>query len=200
MRHFVIASAIVSLLGLGTGTRASADVIDFEAQAANAGGFLTGIPDSPLTIGIATFTGGELRQAEEGLPADQTGVYATQGLFGGDSNPLTITFSAPVDGFSILVANGDAQNQSYTVADDIGGAVTKQLALSGALSGSTATFALPGNDIASVTISSSNSNFWNFAIDNVTFTAAAVPEPATLGLCGAALLLLSAYVRAKSSP
>jgi hypothetical protein len=198
MRQFVISSAIISVLWLGTETRASADVIDFETQAANAGGFLTGIPDSPLAIGIATFTGGELRQAEVGLPADQTGVYGTEGLFGGDSNPLTITFSAPVDGFSILVENGDAQNQSYTVADDIGGAVTKQLALSGALSGSAATFALPGNDITSVTISSSNSNFWNFAIDNVTFTAAAVPEPATLAPVGAALLIFLACIRRKS--
>ena len=59
MRHLVITGAIISLLWLGTGTPAVADVIDFETQAANTGGFLTGIPDSPLTIGIATFAGGE---------------------------------------------------------------------------------------------------------------------------------------------
>ena len=199
MRQFVITSAIISVLCLGTGAPAVADVIDFETQAANAGGFLTGIPDSPLTIGIATFTGGELRQAEAGLPADQTGVYATEGLFGADSNPLTITFLTPVAAFSVLVANGDAQNQSYTISDNLGHTITKQLALSGALSGSAATIALPGNGITSVAISSSNSNFWNFGIDNVTFTAAAVPEPATLGLCGAALVMLSLYVKAKSS-
>jgi hypothetical protein len=34
---------------------ANATVIDFEAQAAGRGGSFTGIPDSPLTIGIATF-------------------------------------------------------------------------------------------------------------------------------------------------
>jgi hypothetical protein len=50
MRQFIISSAIISVLWLGTGTRASADVIDFETQAANAGGFLTGIPDSPLGV------------------------------------------------------------------------------------------------------------------------------------------------------
>ena len=37
---------------------AAATAIDFEAQATGRGGNLTGIPDSPLTIGIATFTGG----------------------------------------------------------------------------------------------------------------------------------------------
>src|SRR5690348_945533 len=116
MRHFAVTSAMIPLFWLASGTFATADIIDFEAQAANAGGFLTGIPDSPLIIGIATLTGGELRQAEVGVPADQTGVYATEGLFGADSNPLTIAFSTPVQGFSILVANGDSQNQSYTIA------------------------------------------------------------------------------------
>jgi len=86
----------------------SATVVDFEAQAAGHGGNLTGIPDSPLTIGIATFTGGELLNAEVGLNADQTGVYATEGLFGsGETNPLVIQFAAPVSNFSILIANGD---------------------------------------------------------------------------------------------
>jgi hypothetical protein len=66
-----------------------ATVIDFEAQAADRGGDLTGIPDSPLTIGIATFTGGELLRGEVGLNADPTGVYASEGLFGsGETNPL----------------------------------------------------------------------------------------------------------------
>ena len=63
MRYFAITGAIIPLCWLASGTFATADLIDFETQAANAGGFLTGIPDSPLTIGIATFSGGELRRA-----------------------------------------------------------------------------------------------------------------------------------------
>ncbi|HEX4168102.1 MAG TPA: hypothetical protein VHZ55_21765 [Bryobacteraceae bacterium] len=47
-----------------------ATVIDFEAQTANTGGSLSGIADSPLTIGPATFNGGELRNGEIGLNAD----------------------------------------------------------------------------------------------------------------------------------
>jgi hypothetical protein len=67
----------------------TASVINFNTQAADRGGNLTGIPDSPLPIGMATFSGGELLNAEVGLNVDQTGVYATQGLFGsGETNPL----------------------------------------------------------------------------------------------------------------
>src|SRR5262252_4557395 len=106
-------------------TPASASVIDFEPQAANRGGSLTGIPDSPLTIGIATFAGGELRGGLINLPADETGVYASEGLFGsGETNPLVIVFATPVSDFSVRVANGDAQNQAYTVSDDLGDSVS----------------------------------------------------------------------------
>src|SRR5215831_14700419 len=99
----LIASASSCMIMLATAP-ASASIVDFEAQAANRGGNLTGIPDSPLTIGIATFTGGELREGLIGLLADQTGVYATQGLFGsGETNPLVITFATPVHDFSLFV-------------------------------------------------------------------------------------------------
>jgi len=188
-------AAVLALFG----TYASADVIDFELQAAGSGSFLTGVPDSPLTIGTATFTGGELRNAEAGLPGDETGVCATEGLFGADSNPLTITFATPVSGFSILIANGDGQNQTYTVSDNLGESVAKQVALAGSLTGSTGTFSLPGSGIRSVSISSANADFWNFAIDDVSFTTTAAPEPGTLGLSGFVLLGLLVVVR-KNAP
>ena len=115
----LIASTSFCLLLTLVSAPASASVIDFEAQAAGRGGNLTGIPDSPLTIGIATFTGEELRDGLINLPADESGVYVSEGLFGsGETNPLIIAFAAPVSGFSVLVANGDAQNQTYTVSDD----------------------------------------------------------------------------------
>jgi hypothetical protein len=171
----LIASASFGLLMLAS-TPAFASVIDFEAQAANRGGNLTGIPDSPLTLGIATFTGGELRDGLINLPADESGVYASEGLFGsGETNPLVIVFAVPVSGFSVLVANGDAQNQSYTVSDDLGESTTFPLALSGSLVNAAKTVALSGSGITTVSITSANANFWNFAIDNVTFDA--VPEP-----------------------
>src|SRR5215471_14468407 len=96
MKSLTASTSFCLLLTLAAAP-ASASVIDFEAQAANRGGNLTGIPDSPLTIGIATFTGGELRDGLINLPVDETGVYASEGLFGsGETNPLLIVFATPV--------------------------------------------------------------------------------------------------------
>src|SRR5690348_11515592 len=108
MKHLLTRPGLFFFLALAVAVApATATIINFDAQATNTGGNLTGIPDSPLTIGIATFTGGELREGEVGLNADQTGVYATQGLFGsGETNPLTIAFASPVKDFSLFVANG----------------------------------------------------------------------------------------------
>ena len=198
MKHAAILTTFIPFLWLSHATCARADVINFESQASANSGVFTGIPDSPLAMGIATLTGGELLRAETGLPADQTAVYATEGLFGVDSNPLTITFSTPVNSFSVLVANGDSQNQSYTLSDNLGDTVTKQLALSGAVSGSTATLTLPASGITRVTISSANPDFWNFAIDDVTFNATAAPEPGTWALCAASLLFVLAYVKRRN--
>jgi hypothetical protein len=166
---------------------AFATTIDFEAQAANAGGFLTGIPDSPLTVGPATFTGGELRGAEIGLLADQSGVYATQGVFGsGETNPLTIHFAVPIDGFSVYVANGD-NTATYTLSDDAGDSISASLPSAGA--GGVRIFSLPGIGIQTVEILSSNADGWNFAIDNVTFTAVPEPVPALLSALGVSLIV-----------
>ena len=173
---------------------AMATVIDFDAQAAGRGGNLTGIPDSPLTIGIATFTGGELVNAEVGLNADQTGVCATEGLFGsGETNPLVITFALPVDAFSLFVANGD-DTRSYTVSDNLGDSITKSLPSAGALGA--ATFSLLGNGITTVNITSANTGAWDFAIDNVSFsTPTSVPEPEALLLVGAGSIFLACIRR-----
>jgi PEP-CTERM motif len=198
MRHPLTQIGPCLLLALTVAAPAVATVIDFEAQAAARGGSLTGIPDSPLTIGGATFTGGELLNAEVGVNADQTGVYATEGLFGsGETNPLVIQFAAPASNFSILVANGD-EARIYTVADNLGDSVTMSLAPAGALG--VATFSLPGNGLRTVDITSANVDAWDFAIDNVTFNAAtSTPEPASLLLIGAGLLLLVALRRKQLS-
>lgn len=192
MRHFVRRSILSSLITLVLiVVPATATVVTFEDQAASRGGDLTGIPDSPLTIGIATFSGGELLNAEVGLPSDQTGVYASQGLFGsGETNPVTITFASPVSGFSILIANGD-DVRSYTVSDDLGDTTTMSLSSTGSLG--VGTFSLSGNGLTSVSIISANVDAWDFAIDDVTFTpATAAPEPQSLLLIGVGLVLLLA--------
>jgi hypothetical protein len=188
----ILAIALLSM------AHARASTIDFESQAAGRGGALTGIPDSPLVIGIATFTGGELRHAEISLPADQTGVYATEGLFGSDGNPLIITFSMPVTSLSLLVLNGEAANQTYTLFNNLGDSVHAQLALPGSLQNSAATLSLSGRGITAVSVQSANNDFWNFAIDNVTFTP--VPEESTcLLLAGGAGFLACASRRRRSN-
>jgi len=172
----------------------AADVIDFDAQAAGNGGNITGIPDSPLIIGIATFTGGELLNGDVGLNADQTGVYASEGLFGsGETNPLVITFASAVSGLSLFVVNADDQ-QRYTVSDNLGNSVSISLASAADLGAGI--FSLSGNDITSVDITSSDANAWNFAIDNVTFAPATpTPEPNSLQLLGGSCTLLGALRR-----
>lgn len=179
------------LLAFAAAIPAGATTVDFEAQVANRGGNLTGIPDSPLAIGVATFTGGELLNSEVGLNADTSGVYASQGLFGsGETNPIVITFAIPVENFSVLVLNGD-DTRSYTVADNLGDSITTSLASAGALGNST--FSLRGNGLTTATITSANGDAWDFAIDNVSFTATtATPEPESLVLLGVGVLLLAA--------
>jgi hypothetical protein len=179
-------------------TPATATTIDFDVQAGNRGGNLTGIPDSPLMIGIATLTGGELLSGEVGLNADTTGIYASEGLFGsGETNPLVITFTMPVQNFSVFVLNGD-DTRSYTVSDNLGNSITKSLASAGALGG--AEFALPGSGLSTVEISSANADAWDFAVDNLTFTDVtnSTPEPEASLLLSAGLGLLTAIRGRKS--
>lgn len=184
------------LLALTAAIPARAATIDFEPQAASSGNNLTGIPDSPLTIGITTFTGGELLNGEVGLNADTSGVYASQGLFGsGETNPLVIGFATPVQDFSVFVANGDDM-RSYTVSDNLGDSITLSLASTGSLGA--AEFSLPGNGLTTVTITSANTDAWDFAIDNVTFAAATpTPEPEAMSLSGAGFILLLTLCRKK---
>ena len=167
---------------------AHADVVNFDAQAAGAPDVFTGVVNSPLTIGSATFTGGELLINETGS-VDETGVYATASVGGGYTDPLNITFSSPVSGFSIVVTNNIAD--TFTVADNLGDSSSAFLVLD-----SEHTFSLSGSGISSVTISSANQSDWDFAIDNVTFApAAATPEPSSLALLGTGLAALVRFGR-----
>jgi len=183
----------ILILLLAGAASLAAGTIDFEAEAANAGGFLTGIPDSPLAIGVAMFTGGELRRGEIGLIADQSGLYATQGVFGfGETNPLTILFAVPVSGFSVNVLNGE-NTATYTITDDVGDSISASLPPAG--SGGAKIFSLPGVGIRRVDISSSNSDGWNFAIDDMISVAA--PEPGPQLLLALGLLLLGLVAKRK---
>jgi hypothetical protein len=182
---------MTTMLAGAVGT-AKADLINFEAQGASApSGFNTTL-NSPLVIGILTFTGGELLINEAG-GIDETAVYATTNSLGGAyTDPLTIVFSQAVGGFSIDVT--DELPDSYTVADNRGGS---QSAVAG--TNVTQLFSLTDNGITSVTISSATKSLWDFAIDNVQFTptTAAVPEPSSLLLLALAWGTFATFARRK---
>ena len=70
----------------------------------------TGV-QAPLTIGEATFSGGQVLSAATFLPADPTNVYGTAYFCPGCLPTITIDFSKPVSNFRMLVLNG----QTFTV-------------------------------------------------------------------------------------
>jgi len=168
--------AACCLLALGAGSASAATTtINFDSLSGPS--LFCSAATPPLTIGHATFSGGVIMKAVTGLPADQTTVYGTS-TCPGYSNTITIAFDVPVTDFSVEVLNGDVTTISYTVADDLGGTVTKSLT-SNATSGHD-TFALPDAGITSVTIARTTpAAFWDFFIDNVSFT----PFPTTFGEC-----------------
>jgi hypothetical protein len=178
-------------------TTAYADTIDFEAQGANSpSDFSAGtLADSPLTIGIATFTGGKLLNHEDGAVADQTAVYATSSS--GEpllTNPLNIAFSVPISGLSIFVEDG-LGGGIYTVADNLGGSESVLLPV-----GFGAIFSVPDSGITSVSITGPltpnfpNSPRWDFAVDDVIFTPMMVPEPSSFVLLATGLLTFAALI------
>jgi len=122
----------------------------------------------PLTIDGATFSGGAILSAVEGLPANQSTVYGTSDC-AGFACAITITFSSPVENFSVDVLNGMLEPVSYTVTSNLGETVTKTIAAS--QSSGAETFTLTGSGITSVTITPTGgcSTFWDFLIDKVQF-------------------------------
>jgi hypothetical protein len=183
----------IAILAASLAVSASATVINFEDQPAGPNNFAAaGGPQTLVyTFGAltVTFTGGVILTNETSQTTDNTNVYATTDLFGITtlSNPLTVTFSAPVQNFQIDILNALAGD--YTMADNAGHSLNFNLATTG---GSLATegFAASGTV---VTINYTTApNAWDFAIDNVLFNQplSGVPEPASIFTLGSGLLLL----------
>ncbi len=162
----LVTGSLALMVGVG-GATAATTTIDFESLS---GPSLFCAPAAPpLTIGVATFSGGVIMTAVTNLPADQTTVYGTFNC-PGYAPAITITFSTPVSNFSVLVLNGETSTVSYTVASDLGGTVTNSLVAN--FSSGADTFTLPDSGITSVTITRTTpSNVWDFFIDDVAFTA-----------------------------
>jgi PEP-CTERM motif len=100
-----------------------------------------------------------------------------------------MTFSSPVSNFSLLVTN--VMSGHYLVTDNLGGSSASDI-----FQNSQTTITLKDSGITSVTIRSTRtveSGLWDFAIDNVSFTPSAVPEPSSLAMCGLAGAIGAAY-------
>jgi hypothetical protein len=140
---------------------AYADITNFDTQAAGAPSSFVPYGSSPLTIGNATFGGGQLLNHEIG-GVDATGVYATSGYTAGFNDQITISFATGVDEVSLVVTNNTPG--TFWVSDNVGQYGSKAIGYDGE-----ETFSLLGTGITYVTISegAANDYLFDFAIDNV---------------------------------
>lgn len=172
-----------------------AAVINFEDRPAGPSTFSAAGPAQTLVYNLtgvtSTFTGGVILTNETSQTTDFSNVYATASF--GDatlSNALTVTFSQPIHNFQIDILNAIAGN--YVMSDNAGNSVHFNLATTG---GSLATegFAATGTIVTiDYTGPGFGSTSFDFAIDNVAYNqplTANAPEPGTLGLFGAGLLV-----------
>ena len=176
LRAAAICGALGFLLVLDLAGPAGATTINFDSLGAPV--FFTHA-DPPLTIGLATFTGGQLLDR---TVFGQSVEYGTANFCDECTNPIHIAFSSPVSNLSLLVINNSSDNNgpitlSYTLADNNSHSVALNIL-------SSATLSLPFTGILSATVSSAGDQFgqYSFFIDNVTFDGAATPAPAALPL------------------
>jgi len=140
-------------------------LIDFEQFTAPS--VFSGV-QPPLTVGVATISGGQVLNAATNLPVDRSVVYGSAYFCPGCAQTITIGFSTKVSNFSLFLLNGLTVNISYTVQDDQGG--TQVVSLPPNLASGSATISLPDSGITDVTITGADpSGSWDFEIDNIRF-------------------------------
>jgi hypothetical protein len=200
-----------ALLVMAVAPTASAVVIDFETFAgpstfAAAGNAQT--LNIPTTIGIVKFQGGVILTNTTNLPADETSIYGTAGNAAnigvtpgsGFTNPLTITFPVPIQNFFLDVLNGNVQNVTYQLADNLGNSASFTLAPNLSSGQKQIGFAAAGTVVtvmATTGQTTPNGITWDFFIDNVHFDEPlpTSPEPSALIIVAVALPPVLGYCR-----
>jgi len=189
-------AAFALLATVGT---ANASIVTFEDQPPGPDVFGGGNQTIVYTFGslTATFTGGLILTDTTNLPADEGTVYGTESCC--NSNPLTITFSQPVNNFFLDILNGNTITENYTVADNDGHSAT--FAIAPNLSSGLQFDSIPATGTVITITSAASNGFWDFFIDNVGFNQPTpqVPEPMTLSLFAAGLAGAAALRRRRKS-
>jgi len=183
--------AVIGFIG-----SANAEIVTFEDQT---GPTLFGNPNQTLTYTFGTltvtFTGGTILTNAENLPVDHTSVYGS--ISGINSNPITMTFSQPVNNFFVDLLNGDNQTMDYTIADNAGHSAMFTLLPN--FQNGLVDYSIPATG-SQVTITSDGTGFFDFLIDNVGFNQPTpAPEPLTLSLFGAAVAGAAAMRRRRKA-
>ena len=150
-------------------------LIDFE-QFTNLDNYFSQV-QPPLSVGGATFSGGQLVQLGSTNPS---AVYGTAFFCNGCSPQIRIDFSLAVSNISFTLINGNLSVGTYTVSNNRGESLTTSPLTQ---------VDLPWSDITSLTIQPVEQPlYWDFSIDNIRFnsgtSATTVPVILVHGWCG----------------
>ncbi len=166
----LIAGTLVALLlPVATAHAAEPELVNFE-EFRGPRTFTGAQP--PLTVGSATFSGGQLLTGVFRLRrVNRSTVYGVWHGCAGCSRTITIDFAEPVSDVSFMLMNGRMGKLWFEVSDDTGH--TSEFVLNPYfLGGSAATVTLPSSGIRRIVIGEAvrDSPFWQFYVDNLRYS------------------------------